>query len=115
MSTVYSAQSDNRLLPYMGSRGHGFLLRQHLALNKPPLAVSSVAAIENDLRRGLDFLHKSGLAHGRIDEDFVAIDKVRICCGYGTYNTETWQARAAHLPCDPSPNHELAMLLNARG
>ncbi|XP_022107210.1 uncharacterized protein LOC110988203 [Acanthaster planci] len=75
MATVYSEQVENRVLPYMGKRMHSFMLRQHIAETKTPLAVSAVAAIENDLRRALEFLHKNGLAHGKINEDFVAIDK----------------------------------------
>ena len=76
MSTVFTEQTENRVLPLMGTRGHAFMLRQYIATMKTPLGVSAVAAIENDLRRALDFLHKNGIAHGQVDEDFVAVDKV---------------------------------------
>ncbi|XP_033635439.1 uncharacterized protein LOC117296560 [Asterias rubens] len=75
MSTVFTEQTENRVLPLMGTRGHAFMLRQYIATMKTPLGVSAVAAIENDLRRALDFLHKNGIAHGQVDEDFVAVDK----------------------------------------
>lgn len=76
MPAIVADLSESHLLPILTFRCRNILLSRLIARSDWHLKDSDVSSIENDLKKALDMLHRSGFLHGNINEDHVVIDQV---------------------------------------
>ncbi|XP_072021908.1 LOW QUALITY PROTEIN: uncharacterized protein [Amphiura filiformis] len=68
---------NRRVLPVLSHKCSAFLLSYYLATQCSMFTFKDVDIIDVDLRTALDFLHAHDIAHGKLDERHVIIDKER--------------------------------------
>ncbi|KAJ8026546.1 hypothetical protein HOLleu_31406 [Holothuria leucospilota] len=85
MPAIVADLSESHLLPILTFRCRNILLSRLIARSDWHLKDSDVSSIENDLKKALDMLHRSGFLHGNINEDHVVIDQTTNANRTGAY------------------------------
>ena len=74
---TFATVRNSHLLPLMPyARCRAFLLSTYQSRGAVTFSQEDIASIHSDLKQALDSLHHVNCAHGRVNEDYVLIEKV---------------------------------------